>query len=156
MYSTSIGSQWFSGSPYSVSQVAEGSGLRGDKGMKTFEVRRAGFLKDDDLHFESLVLAEGEDGSGARLEISRSLSYDDQDKAIGQDTYSLSDETGATHYGGVTAWIIDDSSLQIVLDPGASQALDAAGGYELRLILSPTEESTTRTALDEVLNAHTA
>ncbi|MBO0730415.1 MAG: hypothetical protein J2P57_14235 [Acidimicrobiaceae bacterium] len=60
--------------------------------MKTFEVRSTAYLEDDDLNFESLVLAEREDGSGARLEISRSLSYNDQDKALGQDTYSLSDD----------------------------------------------------------------
>ena len=132
------------------------SGWQGDRDLKTFEVRRAGLLEDRGLNFRSLILAEGEDGSGARLEISRSLAYDDQDRALGQDTYSLSDESGATHYGGVTAWTLDDSNLHISLNPEASEALDADGGYQLRLILSPAEASTTRRGLDEVLSPNRA
>lgn len=62
--------------------------------MKTFEVRRAAFIRDEDLNIEYLVLAQGPEGEGARLEISRAIAYDDQDRALGQDTYSLSDETG--------------------------------------------------------------
>ena len=124
--------------------------------MKAFEVRRAGFLEDAELNFKSLVLAELENGSGARLEISRSQSYDDQDRALGQDTYSLSDETGATHYGGVIAWTLDDSNLHISLDPDAAKVLDADGGYQLRLVLSPAEASTARRGLNEVLLANSA
>ncbi|WP_394840380.1 Imm10 family immunity protein [Pendulispora rubella] len=47
------------------------------------------------------MLAECTVGSGARLEIQRALTFDDQDKALDMDTYSLCTEDGKTHYGGV-------------------------------------------------------
>lgn len=117
--------------------------------MKAFQVRRVDFVKDEDLNSASLVLAEDPDGGGARLEISKALSYDEQDKALGQDIYSLSDEAGATHYGGVVDWTFQRPTLLITLEPQASEVLKAEGGYQLTL--SREEESTTLNALDELL-----
>lgn len=119
--------------------------------MKTFEVRRAAFIRDEDLNIEYLVLAQGPEGEGARLEISRAIAYDDQDRALGQDTYSLSDETGATNYGGVDRWRFNDSTLVITLEPKAAEVMGVDSGYELSLDLSHQEESTVRDVLGKLL-----
>jgi hypothetical protein len=50
-----------------------------------------------------VVLAEHSDAGGRRLELQSSLSYDEQEKSLGQDAYCLCTETGACHYGGVTS-----------------------------------------------------
>src|SRR5688572_30595411 len=69
-----------------------------------------------------VVLAEGT-SEGARLEIQQSFEFDDQDRALGQDTYCLANEAGATHYGGVKRWSLDGRALHIELERGAAEAL---------------------------------
>ncbi len=80
---------------------------------------------DGSAYVRVLVLAEHPDGSGARLEIQRASSFDDQDRRLGMDTYCLVIGSGATHYGGVVHWLVDESDvLRIALDASAAEALD--------------------------------
>ena len=79
--------------------------------------------RDDDLNVEYLVLAEHHDRAGRRFEVQRPLEADEQDKALGQDTYCLVTESGATHYGGVRRWRVDDAMLVAELDATAAQTL---------------------------------
>lgn len=71
-----------------------------------------------------VIVAEEESGEGARVELQRATSFDDQDRALGQDTYCLSLHTGACVYGGVTRWLLVPGRLKLELSKEASDALE--------------------------------
>jgi hypothetical protein len=85
---------------------------------------RAGFTKDLDLNYEAVVFLDEQTGDA--FEIQRSLEFDDQDRAMGMDTYCLVLGSGPTHYGGVAHWTLDDSALELVLTTDAAAALGIA------------------------------
>ena len=97
--------------------------------MHRFNAKALSAAELSDIDTFAVVLAEELDGSGARLELQRSLSFDEQDQRHGQDTYCLCTEQGATHYGGVTSWTLTQDSLQILLDTKAAEALGVEGGF---------------------------
>ncbi len=69
-------------------------------------------------------LAEAEVGDGASLLISIALlPYDEQDRALGQDTYCISTEGGATVYGGLTRCVLHNNALLLGLTPDAATTL---------------------------------
>lgn len=76
----------------------------------------------------TVVLAENSDGGGERLEIQKALSFDEQDRRLGMDTYCLCTAKG-TAYGGVTSWALAGDSLEIRLDAKAESALGVDGGF---------------------------
>lgn len=103
--------------------------------MSSF-VAAAGTAEElEELEAFVVVLAEMPDGDGARLEIQRGLTFDPQNEALGQNTYCLCTQTGATHYGGVQSWRLDDGLLLISLDEMAASTLgvDQQVSIELRL-----------------------
>ena len=88
-----------------------------------FEAAAVAARRDDALGIDSIVLAENEDGSGRSLEIQRPpLRPDEQDAALGHDSDCLVRDGAATHYGGVTAWRLDERSLTLDLDAAAAAA----------------------------------
>jgi hypothetical protein len=95
--------------------------------MRRFNATNVSAKELRDANTFAIVLAEGPDGSGRRLELQKALSFDDQDRANGQDTYCLCTEEGATHYGGVTSWSIGTTSLKVSLDDAAATALGVEG-----------------------------
>jgi hypothetical protein len=99
-----------------------------------FDARAAAFLRDEDLEAEVLVIAQQEDGAGHRVELQRAFIVTDEDRQLGMDSYCLVAETGATHYGGVESWSVDDNVLELRLSPEAAQDLGVDGGYRIRLI----------------------
>ena len=103
-----------------------------------------------DLGCFVIVLAEQPDGSGARLEIQRATSFDEQDRALGQDTYCLCDEGGSTHYGGVVSWRIAINMLEINLNSAAATALGAEG-YTIELEISPEDYAKLKDGLQQAL-----
>lgn len=103
--------------------------------MSSF-VATAGSAEElEDLETFVVVLAEMPDGDGARLEIQRGLTVDPQDEALGENTYCLCTQTGATYYGGVQSWRLDDGFLLLSLDELAALTLgvDRQVSIELRL-----------------------
>ena len=80
-----------------------------------------------------VVFAEHSDGSGQRLEIQKALSFDEQDRASGEDTYCLCLENGACEYGGVTSWTLKEDSLEIVLSRHGADTLGVEGGFFVEL-----------------------
>jgi hypothetical protein len=74
-----------------------------------------------------VVLAEHADGSGHRLEISRALDFDTQDRNLGLDTFSISDATGACAYGGVLSWELKRGALHLIVTEECSRELGVAG-----------------------------
>ena len=77
-----------------------------------------------DLNARAVVFAEFPDGSGMSLEIQRALSFDEQDREEGMDTYCLCLSSGACYYGGVVSWKLDASGLALKLTPAAAAELD--------------------------------
>lgn len=78
-----------------------------------------------------VLMAEGEAGEGARVELQRAATFDDQDRALGQDTHCLGLHTGASVYGGVTGWSLTPGRLTLELSKEATEALDV--GAELTM-----------------------
>jgi hypothetical protein len=80
-----------------------------------------------------LGLAEGADGSGRSLIIQSGGHYDEQDAAAGMNIYSVSNEMGATTYGGVREHQLQRGSLSLRLDPRAADVLGLPTKLRLRL-----------------------
>ena len=114
------------------------------KVRRSFDASAVSFERDDNLRAQWLVLAEHPDGSGRRLEVQRPLQVDEQDRALGLDTYCLVTEEQATHYGGVLDWQIEESALQLALTEEASRAIGASG---FRITLPKSERATVQAAL---------
>lgn len=81
---------------------------------------RSAYVHDEDLGYEAVVI---EDDNGETLEIQMSLYADEQDVALGQDTYCLVRSGAATFYGGVRTWLLADGLLTLGLTDEASQVL---------------------------------
>ena len=69
-----------------------------------------------DVEVVGAALAERPDSSGWNLVFQRSNSFTDSDRKSGTDTYSITNESGVTVYGGVTRWRVDGSNLNLALD----------------------------------------
>jgi hypothetical protein len=60
--------------------------------------------------------------------------FDEQDEALGMDTYSLSTEGGLTFYGGIESADLDGSTLTLRLTPDAASAIGLPRLMVLRLM----------------------
>lgn len=78
-------------------------------------------------------MAEHLDGSGRRIELQRTCSPDEQDRALGQDTYCLVTESGATHYGGIDHWAVEEGRPRLSLSTDAATALRLDTALSIRL-----------------------
>jgi hypothetical protein len=78
-----------------------------------------------------VVLGAEKDGGGERVEISRSVSFDEQDRALKLDTYCIATHDGATHYGGIAAWSVESGFVTLQLTPEACRVLGVDGGFEI-------------------------
>ena len=89
--------------------------------------------RDSDLSTEVVVLAEHLDGSGRRIELQRTCSPDEQDRALGLHTYCLVTESGTTHYGGIDPWAVKEGRLRLSLSTEAATALGLDTALSIRL-----------------------
>lgn len=101
--------------------------------MLKFQALAVSAIEMADLNSFVVVLAEESDGSGMRLEIQRALEFDEQDKQLGQDTYCVCTESGATCYGGIESWVFLGNELKIILDARAQSVLGVKGGFLIEL-----------------------
>lgn len=81
----------------------------------------------DDVGTFVVVLAQNVDGSGERLEVQRALEFDDRDRRLGEDTYCISDSSGATSYGGVLSWELKRGALHLLLTEPCARVMGVAG-----------------------------
>jgi len=83
-------------------------------------------LEDDsDLNTRSAGLAEHDDGTGKLIIFQSQLSgYSAQDARLGQDSYCVVNEDGATVYGGVLSCLSDGSTLKIAFSAQAAEVLE--------------------------------
>lgn len=87
--------------------------------MLRFRARAVASIEIDDAF--CVVLAEDEDGDGdgSVLELQRALSFDEQDRKLGMDTYCICLD-GGTHYGGVANWSVTEHRLELHFDEAAA------------------------------------
>lgn len=101
---------------------------------------RIGYTQDPDLNFEALVILD--EPSGDTLEIQVALSFDEQDDPAGMDTYCLVRSAGATHYGGVESWVVEDGMLTLSLSEEAANLLELSA--EVEISVRPSDEAPLR------------
>jgi hypothetical protein len=99
-----------------------------------------------------VALAEDADGAGRSLEVQLALTFDDQDRAFGEDTYCLVVDGGPTHYGGVIAYDLSDQTLTIELDDAAQAELAVETGFRVRVAEGSCSLDELRTGLSRALH----
>jgi hypothetical protein len=119
--------------------------------MMGFTAAAVAYTEDEDLAVQALVLAEGSDGSGRRVEAQLSTDITDQDRQAGMDTYALVNEAGATHYGGIVGWAVDGDEVRIDLSPEAAAVLGVQEGYLIQL-LDPEAPAVVRDGLHRIVD----
>lgn len=107
--------------------------------MERFMAKAIAGEEIEELNTFSVVLAENPNGSGIRVEIHRAITFDYSDRNTGMDTYCLCTEWGATHYGGVSCWEMDNNSLRIYLNAETCRVLNVENGFEIDFCLSIQE-----------------
>lgn len=117
--------------------------------VDTFTARAVACQFFDDLDTYELILAEESDGGGGRLEIQRPLSPTDDDLDLGQDTYCIVVHTGACHYGGIAAWKVDSTGLNIRLTDEAAQVF---GTCQFRVVLPRDRTAEVEAAMRRIVN----
>lgn len=110
--------------------------------MRRLTARKVGVQDDPELGVFIAGLAEHSDGTGEQLIFQVAHSFDEQDYVSGMDTYCISNEVGASVYGGLTECILDGSTLRLTLDPEAARDLqtDADISVELQVDSSSLTE----------------
>ncbi|CAN92330.1 hypothetical protein predicted by Glimmer/Critica [Sorangium cellulosum So ce56] len=92
--------------------------------MTALHARAGEALAVPEMDAYVVVLASSTDGEGERIEVQRRLDpFDDQDRELGQDTYSISTHTGATTYAGIEACRLRGSTLDLTLSAAAAKEL---------------------------------
>ena len=105
--------------------------------------------RDDEL--AGVALAEREDSSGWNLIFQRSFAFTDADRNAGLDTYCISNEAGATVYGGVGRWSIAGADLTLALDAKTAADLGVAEQLTIELAFAAASITDLDAALAEIL-----
>jgi hypothetical protein len=116
--------------------------------MRRFRANAVAAMEIPEHATFTVVLAEGPDGDGERLEFQKAFSFDEQDRRLGMDTYCVCTGKG-TAYGGVTSWTLTRDSLEVRLDAGTAEMLGVEGGFTVEL--PPACLQTLRGGLERVL-----
>ncbi|GAA2197190.1 hypothetical protein GCM10009849_05200 [Sinomonas flava] len=102
-------------------------------------VRAVGYVRDEDMAFEALVLADEVKNPRWSLEFQRPLDPDDQDRILGLDTYCLVFPSGETAYQCLARVQISKAKLRLVLTEEAAARLGLTTSLDFILELSPTD-----------------
>jgi hypothetical protein len=98
-----------------------------------------------------VALSEFEDGGGQALLFHLSAEFDGQDAEPGMDTYCISNEVGATVYGGVRSCDLLGNYLTLQFDEDASSTLGVGSEYQVHLHAPPEAITQLREGLQRVL-----
>jgi len=105
----------------------------------------------DDINTFLIALADRADSPGHYLELQRSIEEDEQDAALGMDTYCIVTASGATHYGGIISCILSDDSLELEFSEAAEAKLGIKG-YKISLALSTSDKALLRSGLQKLFD----
>ena len=118
--------------------------------MVWFKSQACTFGYDESIDMHALVIAELPDGSGARFEVQRSGTFEEQDRTLGMDTYCLVMDSGVSHYGGVIGWHVDEAHLlRVTLDDRAATALATSS---IEIALRPQDSDVVSQAIPALLH----
>jgi hypothetical protein len=83
-------------------------------------------LADVDTFCVAMATDEHGEQFGLSFQVPIDGEYDDQDRRLGMDTYSISDHLGRTAYGGIVAWSAQDvaSALTVEFSPAVASTLE--------------------------------
>src|SRR6476659_3765109 len=99
--------------------------------MTEFDAKRFAFAKLEDLNAHVVVFASDADGTGETIELQRSIEPDEQDLALGEETYCICLSGGATHYGGISSYVLSQRGLSLHLTEDAAAALEVDGTLQI-------------------------
>ena len=120
-------------------------------GPDGFIVRHIAVEESEDLNALVVGLSDMPDGSDNVLMLQKGLEFDEQDRALEMDTYSISTASGATFYGGIASCILQDDLLTLTLTPEAADTLGATQTCEFQLEIDPDSVARLREGLRQIL-----
>lgn len=125
---------------------------RVETGMDSFTARGVAATTIEDTNCRVVALAEDPNGDGGPvLQIQRSLTHDDQDRRLGFDTYCLSDERGASIYGGVLSYSLEGSTLTMRVNQKTRDVLGIPEEFAIQLDTDDATVESVREALAWIL-----
>jgi hypothetical protein len=102
-------------------------------------------------------LAQEAGGGGQALIFQKALrgdlASDEQDRSLGMDTYSVSNESGVTVYGGVTGWLLDGDVLVLHFDTVSSKALQLGRECQFKLVVDRLSIARRRDGMNKLLTS---
>lgn len=90
--------------------------------------RAVSYLRDEEMGFEAVVLADQDVAPTWHLEFQRALEPDEQDEALGMDSYCVTLPGGACAYACLASVLVEDGHIHLVFheDPAQELGLDSA------------------------------
>jgi immunity protein 10 of polymorphic toxin system len=114
-------------------------------------IRRVAVQELPDLNTMLVGLYEWPDGTGRSLALQVAVPFDEQDEALGQDTYCVTNEWGASAYGGIHEVQLDGDVLMIRFAPVAAVALSIDPVLRMRLAIDASSLAELKKGLRTVL-----
>ena len=86
------------------------------------------YVRDEEMGFEAVVLADQDLAPTWHLEFQRPLEPDEQDEALGMDSYCVTPPSGACAYACLASVLVENGNLHLVFheDPAQELGLDSA------------------------------
>jgi hypothetical protein len=101
------------------------------------EIVAAAAVELPDVETYCVALATDEYGEefGLSFQVPLDGEYDDQDRRLGMDTYSISDNVGRTVYGGILDWSADSAAsvLTVTFAQSVVEVLEVAANLRFHL-----------------------
>ncbi len=117
-----------------------------------FEVRIVGVAEDPELDTFTVGITNDEDRFEPHLLFAVSIGgADEQDRRLGQDTYSISNEDGVTVYGCVTSCVLEGRMLTLRFSPDAQSTLGMDETCRFPLLVDEDSIATLVDGLERVL-----
>ncbi|MEV7607550.1 Imm10 family immunity protein [Paenarthrobacter sp. NPDC089322] len=115
-------------------------------------VRAVRYFRDDEMGFETVVLADQDLAPEWQLEFQRSLDPDEQDVALGMDSYCVTLTNGACAYGCLSSALVEEGRLRVIFSENGAQRLGLESPkMELLLDLDADQVHEMVTGLQSVL-----
>jgi hypothetical protein len=99
--------------------------------MKHLHVTEVNVAEVEELGVVVVSLVEDPAHPSRYLELSVMLQPSEADFAIGQATYSVTDEDGRCTYGGIRSWAVSNGSLELLLTDKAARELGVQEGFAI-------------------------
>ena len=119
--------------------------------IETFDAHVCAVNEEKDLNVFIVALAERADSPTQYVELQRSIEQDEQDIALGIDTYCVITSYGATNYGGITSCILFNDILTIEFTKEAEAKLGIQA-YRISLILSDPDKGLLKSGLTRLFH----